>query len=103
MDWEFWIDRGGTFTDCIARGPDGGLRVAKVLSSDDAPALGIRAILERAGVVQPGEPLPPCSVKLGSTVATNALLERRGSPSVLVANRGLADVFRIGTQQRRRK
>jgi 5-oxoprolinase (ATP-hydrolysing) len=96
--WEFWVDRGGTFTDVIGRAPDGSLHTAKRLSSDLAPALGIRGILDAA--LGAAAPLPPCSVKLGTTVATNALLERRGARALLVANRGLADVFRIGTQQR---
>ncbi|HTY19675.1 MAG TPA: hydantoinase B/oxoprolinase family protein [Myxococcota bacterium] len=96
--WEFWIDRGGTFTDVIGRAPDGRLHTAKLLSSDGAPELGIRRIVEAA--LGSNATLPPCAVKLGTTVATNALLERRGSRVLLVANRGLADVFRIGTQQR---
>ncbi|MBW2275205.1 MAG: hydantoinase B/oxoprolinase family protein [Deltaproteobacteria bacterium] len=97
------MDRGGTFTDCIGRAPDGRLHTAKLLSSDSAPVEGIRSILERVG--KKGETgdaaaLPPCSVKLGSTVATNALLERRGAPTVLVTNRGLTDLLVIGTQER---
>ncbi|HEY5657810.1 MAG TPA: hydantoinase/oxoprolinase family protein, partial [Myxococcota bacterium] len=100
MSWEFWIDRGGTFTDCIGLAPDGTLHTAKLLSSDVAPVQGIRRILERAGAVEPGAALPPCRVKLGTTAATNALLERRGVPTALVANHGLADVFEIGTQER---
>jgi len=98
--WDFWIDRGGTFTDCIARSPRGELLTAKLLSSDTAPVEAIRRILTRAGELEPGAPLPACNVKLGSTVATNALLERRGAPTLLVANRGLCDVFEIGTQER---
>jgi 5-oxoprolinase (ATP-hydrolysing) len=70
------------------------------LSSDSAPVEGIRSILAREEGLGPGEPLPPCEVKLGSTVATNALLERRGAPTVLVANCGLGDVLAIGTQER---
>ncbi|MEE8581421.1 MAG: hydantoinase/oxoprolinase family protein, partial [Myxococcota bacterium] len=100
MSWEFWIDRGGTFTDFIGRDARGRLHTAKLLSSDDAPLSGIRRILESAGEIEPGATLPPCTVKLGSTVATNALLERRGVPTVLVTSRGLADVFQIGTQER---
>jgi 5-oxoprolinase (ATP-hydrolysing) len=100
MSWEFWIDRGGTFTDCIGVAPDGALHTAKVLSSDVAPVEGIRRILEHAGAVAADGSLPPCRVKLGTTLATNALLERRGVPTALVANRGLADVFEIGTQER---
>ncbi len=98
--WEFWIDRGGTFTDCIGLDPSGDLHTAKLLSSDTAPVEGIRAILESVGTIAAGAPLPPSSVKLGSTVATNALLERRGVPTLLVTNRGLADLLEIGTQER---
>ncbi|MBW2270890.1 MAG: hydantoinase B/oxoprolinase family protein [Deltaproteobacteria bacterium] len=98
--WELWIDRGGTFTDCIARAPDGRLLTHKLLSSESAPVEGIRALLEADGAVAPGAALPPCDVKLGSTVATNALLERRGAPTLLVADRGLGDVPTIGTQER---
>jgi 5-oxoprolinase (ATP-hydrolysing) len=98
--WEFWVDRGGTFTDCIGLAPDGSLHTAKILSSDRAPVEGIRAILARVGAPAPGDGQPPCRVKLGTTVATNALLERRGVPTLLVTNRGLGDVLTIGTQQR---
>ena len=98
--WEFWIDRGGTFTDCIGVAPDGRWHVHKCLSSDQAPVEGIRALLEGAGALAPGEKLPECSVKMGSTVATNALLERKGSATVWVANEGLGDLLQIGTQQR---
>ena len=97
--FEFWIDRGGTFTDCIGLGPDGRVHVAKILSSDTAPLEGIQQVLARAGAWRDG-PLPACTVKLGTTVATNALLERRGTRTLLVANRGLGDVLRIGTQER---
>jgi 5-oxoprolinase (ATP-hydrolysing) len=100
MSWEFWIDRGGTFTDCIGVDPDGRPHVAKVLSTDDAPAEAIRQILERNGVVSAGGALPACRAKVGSTVATNALLERRGVATCLVADRGLGDVLTIGTQER---
>ncbi len=98
--WEFWIDRGGTFTDCIGLSPAGALHTAKLLSSDPAAVLAIRAILEGAGELAPGAPLPVCCVKLGTTVATNALLERRGAPTLFVANRGFGDLLRIGTQER---
>ena len=94
--WEFWIDRGGTFTDCIGLAPDGRLHVAKILSSDRAPVEGIRRILG----VPDDAPLPPCRVKLGTTVATNALLERRGARTLLVTSEGLGDLLRIGTQER---
>ena len=65
--WEFWIDRGGTFTDCIGRAPDGGLHVAKVLSSDTAPLECIRQVLTRVDSLPSDVPLPVCSVRLGST------------------------------------
>lgn len=100
MSWEFWIDRGGTFTDCIGFAPNGTFHIAKVLSSETAPVAAIRAVLDRAEGLPEGAPLPPCRVKLGTTVATNALLERRGVPTLLVANRGLGDVVEIGTQER---
>ena len=100
MTWEFAIDRGGTFTDCIGVAPDGSLHVAKPLSSDTAAIDGIRAILERAGEIAPGAGLPACRVRIGTTVATNALLERRGADVLLVANRGLGDVLEIGSQER---
>ena len=98
--WEFAIDRGGTFTDCIGLAPDGALHTAKVLSSDAAPVAAIRTLLERHAGLAPGAELPACRVRLGTTVATNALLERRGAPVCLVANRGLGDVVAIGTQER---
>ncbi len=95
--WSFWIDRGGTFTDCVGRDPDtGALRVTKVLSSDRAAIEGIRRLLE----LDADAPLPDCDVRLGTTVATNALLERRGVPFALVTDRGLGDVLRIGSQAR---
>ena len=104
--WEFWIDRGGTFTDVVARRPDGRLAVRKLLSEDpgryeDAVLAGIRGLLG----VPPGQPIPPGqigSVRLGTTVATNALLERRGEPTVLVITRGFRDALRIGYQNRPR-
>jgi 5-oxoprolinase (ATP-hydrolysing) len=102
--WQFWIDRGGTFTDLVAVGPEGALRVAKLLSHDpehysDAAVEGIRRIFGLAA----GECIPVeqiAVVKMGTTVATNALLERKGERIALVANRGFGDVLRIGTQQR---
>ncbi|HEY5988719.1 MAG TPA: hydantoinase/oxoprolinase family protein, partial [Streptosporangiaceae bacterium] len=104
--WEFWIDRGGTFTDVVAKQPDGDLVVRKLLSEDparyqDAVIEGIRRILG----VPASEPIPAeriGSVRLGTTVATNALLERRGEPTVLVITRGFADALRIGYQNRPR-
>ncbi|MCP4003319.1 MAG: 5-oxoprolinase [bacterium] len=95
--WEFWIDRGGTFTDCLGRDPeDGRLRVAKVLSSDRAPLDGMRQILSLA----PDAPIPPCDIRMGTTIATNALLERKGADCALLITRGFRDLLRIGTQAR---
>ncbi|HVH04783.1 MAG TPA: hydantoinase/oxoprolinase family protein, partial [Myxococcota bacterium] len=98
--WRFWIDRGGTFTDVIGVAPDGALHVAKVLSSETAPVEAIRALLGRHAAWREGQPLPPLSVRLGTTVATNALLERRGVPTLLATNEGLGDLLDIGTQER---
>ncbi|HRE59843.1 MAG TPA: hydantoinase B/oxoprolinase family protein [Micropepsaceae bacterium] len=102
--WEFWIDRGGTFTDIVARAPGGSIVTAKLLSEnpgqyDDAAVAGIRHILG----LGKDEPLPAAriaAVKLGTTVATNALLERKGAPTLLVTTKGFADQLRIGTQHR---
>jgi len=94
--WSFWIDRGGTFTDCVARDPLGNLHVGKVLSSDQAPLAVIRKIL---GLTEQ-DTIPPCRVRLGSTIATNALLERKGAPTALVITRGFGDLMEIGTQAR---
>jgi 5-oxoprolinase (ATP-hydrolysing) len=104
--WQFWIDRGGTFTDIVARRPDGRFLTRKLLSEDperyaDPAVHGIREILGLA----PDEPVPAgrvAAVKMGTTVATNALLERAGEPTVLVTTRGFADALRIGTQNRPR-
>lgn len=94
--WSFFIDRGGTFTDCIGLSPTGEVRVTKVLSSDEAPLEGIRALLR----LSPNETIPPSVVRMGTTVATNALLERRGAPTVLAITRGFKDALTIGTQAR---
>jgi 5-oxoprolinase (ATP-hydrolysing) len=95
--YAFWIDRGGTFTDCIKHDrASGALEVAKVLSSDRAPLVGIRRLL---GLAE-HEPIPPCEVRLGTTVATNALLERRGAPVALIITRGFRDLLSIGDQTR---
>jgi 5-oxoprolinase (ATP-hydrolysing) len=99
-DWQFWIDRGGTFTDVVARAPDGRVLTAKLLSedpsrSDDAAIAAIRQ-LTGAGAGA----LPPAAVRMGTTVATNALLERKGEPTVLAITRGFGDALRIGTQER---
>ena len=98
--WQFWIDRGGTFTDVVALRPDGSLETAKLLSEnpeqyDDAAAEGIRQM-----VAQWSEAVPIEAVKMGTTVATNALLERQGSPTALVVTQGFADALAIGYQNR---
>jgi 5-oxoprolinase (ATP-hydrolysing) len=95
--YEIWIDRGGTFTDCVALDRrTGELSVTKLPSSDAAPAAGIRALLGLAA----DAPLPACDVRLSTTIATNALLERRGVPSALAITRGFGDLLRIGDQTR---
>src|ERR1039457_5178475 len=104
--WEFWIDRGGTFTDIVARRPDGSLTVRKLLSENpgryaDPAVEGIRRLLQVPGK----EPIPAeriAAVRLGTTVATNALLERKGEPTVLVITGGFADALRIAYQDRPR-
>ncbi|HYF57537.1 MAG TPA: hydantoinase B/oxoprolinase family protein [Burkholderiaceae bacterium] len=104
--WQFWIDRGGTFTDVVGRRPDGTLATAKLLSENpeqypDAALEGIRRLLGLPG----GEPVPAGlveAVKMGTTVATNALLERKGEPLLLVVTRGFADAPRIAYQNRPR-
>ncbi|MEZ4361983.1 MAG: hydantoinase B/oxoprolinase family protein [Kofleriaceae bacterium] len=93
--WQFWIDRGGTFTDCVGRDPRGGLHVVKVPSSDQAPVQGIRALLG-----QPSGALPACEVVLATTLGTNALLERRGATTALIVTRGFGDLLAIGDQTR---
>jgi 5-oxoprolinase (ATP-hydrolysing) len=102
--WQFWIDRGGTFTDIVGLTPGNQLVTRKMLSEnpgryDDAAIQGIRDMLG----LSPGQPLPSdriAAVKMGTTVATNALLERKGEPTVLVITAGLGDVLRIGYQSR---
>jgi 5-oxoprolinase (ATP-hydrolysing) len=104
--WQFWIDRGGTFTDIVAKRPDGTLTTHKLLSENpeqykDAAVAGIRHLLG----LKRGEPVTPdvveC-VKMGTTVATNALLERKGEPTLLVTTRGFRDALRIAYQNRPR-
>jgi 5-oxoprolinase (ATP-hydrolysing) len=100
MTWQFWIDRGGTFTDVVARAPDGTLRTAKLLSSDPEryADAAVEAVRRLTGA---GEgPIPPCSLRIGTTIATNALLERKGEPVLLAITRGFRDAIRIGTQER---
>ncbi|MBE7940849.1 MULTISPECIES: hydantoinase B/oxoprolinase family protein [Ramlibacter] len=104
--WQFWIDRGGTFTDVVGRRPDGSLVTHKLLSENpgryrDAAVAGIRHLL---GLAE-GEPVTPQRVecvKMGTTVATNALLERKGEPTLLVTTRGFRDALRIAYQNRPR-
>ena len=104
--WQFWIDRGGTFTDIVGKRPDGTLVTHKLLSENpeqyrDAAVAGIRHLLGLA----PGEPIPPeqvACVKMGTTVATNALLERKGEPTLLVTTLGFGDGLRIAYQNRPR-
>src|SRR3954470_16556715 len=103
---QFWIDRGGTFTDIVARRDDGSLVTHKLLSDNperyaDAAVHGIRELLGLAA----GAPIPPGAidaVKMGTTVATNALLERKGERTALAITRGFADALRIGYQNRPR-
>ncbi len=102
--WQFWIDRGGTFTDIVARRPDGAVLTHKLLSENperyrDAAVQGIRDLLGLA----PDEPVPADrveAVKMGTTVATNALLERKGEKTLLLITEGFADQLRIGYQAR---
>jgi 5-oxoprolinase (ATP-hydrolysing) len=102
--WDFWIDRGGTFTDVVGRRPDGTLTAHKLLSENpeayrDAPVQGIRDLLSLAR----GEPIPAGrvgAVKMGTTVATNALLERKGDRTLLLTTKGFRDALRIGYQAR---
>ncbi len=101
--WDFWIDRGGTFTDVVARAPDGGLVARKLLSESpayrDAAVQGIREVLG----LKPGAPIPKGAigaVKMGTTVATNALLERKGERTLLLITKGFRDALRIGYQAR---
>ena len=104
--WQFWIDRGGTFTDIVGKRPDGTLATLKLLSDNpeqyrDAAVAGIRRLLG----LDAGVPITPArveSVKMGTTVATNALLERKGEPTLLVTTRGFRDALRIAYQDRPR-
>lgn len=104
QQWQFWIDRGGTFTDVVAKTPDGDLLTKKLLSEnpeayEDAALHAIRGYLN----IENGQPIPADSiksVKMGTTVATNALLERKGEPTVLAITEGLTDLLEIGHQAR---
>src|ERR1039458_5873711 len=102
--WDFWIDRGGTFTDVVGRRPDGSLVAHKLLSENpeaytDAAVQGIGDLLG----LRAGEPIPPGrvgAVKMGTTVATNALLERKGERTLLLITKGFRDALKIGYQAR---
>ena len=102
--WQFWVDRGGTFTDIVAREPNGNLKTHKLLSENpeqykDAALQGIRELMN----LKPDDSMPEASieaVKMGTTVATNALLERKGDPTLLLTTLGFKDILRIGYQNR---
>jgi len=104
--WQFWVDRGGTFTDIVAKTPEGRLHTYHLLSEnpeayEDAAIYGIRNLLG----LSEAEPIPKekiGAVKMGTTVATNALLERKGEPTLLLITQGLGDLLRIGYQNRPR-
>jgi 5-oxoprolinase (ATP-hydrolysing) len=104
--WQFWVDRGGTFTDIVAKTPDGALKTHKLLSENpevyaDAAVHGIRELLG----LGPNDAIPPGqigAVKMGTTVATNALLERKGERTLLLITKGMRDLLRIGYQNRPR-
>ncbi|MCJ8324515.1 MAG: hydantoinase B/oxoprolinase family protein [Hyphomicrobiales bacterium] len=105
MKWQFWIDRGGTFTDIVAQNPSGDILAHKLLSENpesykDAAIQAIRDLMN----VGKNQPIPvqliDC-IKMGTTVATNALLERKGEPTLLVINKGFGDALEIGYQNRK--
>ncbi len=99
--WDFWIDRGGTFTDVIGRDPQGRLHARKLLSQNPQayPDAAVQGVRDHLGLSK-GQPIPAGvigEVRMGTTVATNALLERQGEPTLFVVTRGLGDVLRITT------
>ncbi|HET6524506.1 hydantoinase B/oxoprolinase family protein [Sphingopyxis sp.] len=98
--WHIWIDRGGTFTDVVARRPDGAVVTTKYLSEDPARPgdAAVNAIRDLTGAGSGA--LPPLAIRMGSTVATNALLERKGEPTLLAITRGFGDALTIGYQDR---
>jgi 5-oxoprolinase (ATP-hydrolysing) len=102
--WQFWIDRGGTFTDIVAKTPSGELKTHKLLSENperyqDAAVQGVRELLGlKSGEAIPAERVE--AVKMGTTVATNALLERKGERTLLVVTKGFRDQLRIAYQDR---
>ena len=100
-EWDFWIDRGGTFTDVIARSPEGGLTAMKLLSEnpgvyEDAAIEGIRRHLGEDEI----DSSRVGTVRMGTTVATNALLERKGDRTLLLITKGFRDALRIAYQDR---
>ena len=104
--WQFWIDRGGTFTDVVGKKPDGTLVTHKLLSENpeqykDAAVAGIRYLLGLKADQAVTPDVVEC-VKMGTTVATNALLERKGEPTLLVITKGFRDALRIAYQNRPR-
>ena len=98
--WQFWVDRGGTFTDVIARSPNGTIKTVKLLSEnpEQYKDAAIAAIRQVTGI--PSGRLPPLELRIGTTVATNALLEHKGEPTCLAITRGYGDALRIGYQER---
>jgi len=101
--WSFWIDRGGTFTDVIARRDDGEVRTLKLLSASNAYADAAVEAMRRVLDAEPGAPFPAdqvSAIRMGTTVATNALLERRGAPTLFLTTRGFGDALRLGDQTR---
>ncbi|TIX51139.1 hydantoinase B/oxoprolinase family protein [Alteraurantiacibacter aquimixticola] len=98
--WHFWIDRGGTFTDVVAVRPDGQVETAKLLSENPAhyDDAAVAAIRQLTGIAE--GPLPEADIRIGTTVATNALLERKGEPVLLAITCGFGDALAIGTQER---
>jgi 5-oxoprolinase (ATP-hydrolysing) len=98
--WQFWVDRGGTFTDVVAIDPGGGMVTAKLLSEDPEryDDAAVAAIRQLTGVAQ--GPLPAADIRIGTTIATNALLERKGEPVLLAITKGFGDALVIGTQDR---
>ncbi len=103
MTWTFWIDRGGTFTDVVATDPGGRIHVAKTPSRSSTGDDPVVSVMRKLMGVAGGEPFPAqhvTAIRIGTTVATNALLERKGARTVLVTTRGFADALLIGDQSR---
>lgn len=94
--WQFWLDVGGTFTDCFGISPNGLFHTCKILSSNESPILGIQKIMEQESYDNPA----PMNIRLGTTRGTNALLERKGAKVALITTEGFRDLWKIGTQAR---